>query len=188
MYCVFRSQIHSTIEQEKLSARFVANLENLAAKEALYRVRISSGQNTFVSASVPACQLLGSSFSDEITVHMTSSKPVGLSYHVSSTKCQKTSPSEKSEFQTQVRVKMADEAPRPNLDPTGTGRPTATASSPTAPTEPEAEPGFFQKYVRSTLHHFLVQLFTLTNHQMIFLVALPPPDPHYAAIGRHLLR
>lgn len=140
--------MHSSIEQEKLSARFVATLEELAKKEAMYRVRISVGSNSFVFASVPACQLLGSAFKDDITVHMNAAKVVGLSYHVASSNCVKTSPIEKPEFHTSVQVKLAEEGPRPNLDPLNTGKATATTSSPTAPTEPEPEPNFIQKYVR----------------------------------------
>lgn len=139
----------ASIEQDKLSPRDLVNLEELAQNGGIYRVRIPVGHNSFVSASVPACQLLASGLSDDIDVHMSSSKVIGISYHVASTKCVKKSvASENAPFQTRVSVKHAEDAPRPNLDPHGSGT-TQTAPAAPAPVQEEVDDrSFFAKYVR----------------------------------------
>lgn len=140
------------MEQDKLTPRDLVNLEELAQAGEIYRVRIPVGHNSFVSASVPACQLLASGFSDEVEVHMSSSKVIGISYHVASTKCVKKSAStEKARFQTKASVHHAEDAPRPNLDPQGTGSTHAAPSAPAPEPVEQDDRSFFAKYVRLVL-------------------------------------
>jgi hypothetical protein len=160
----------------------VVNLEALAKNGGHYRVRIPSSQGNFVMASVPACQVLASRFVDQITVHMTSSKPIGISYYTSSSECTQKINSETGAWSTRPRIKHGEEGPRPNLDPLGTGRAAGSPSAP-APQAPQEEPGFFGKYVR-----FVVRLFpslVLSSEQYIdtfalISVALSSPNPDHA--------
>lgn len=135
------------MEQDKLGERDVANLVELAKIGGLYRVRIA---NSFVMASVPACHVLSSRFADQLTVHMTSSKPIAITLQTISSECVDRAQEGVAEWRTLAHVKHGDEAPRPNLDPSNTGKATAAPSVPTPQTAPVEEPGFFQKYVRHT--------------------------------------
>ena len=151
-------------------------------------MRVPVSNNAYISASVPACQLLASGFSDSITLHMTSGRPIALSYHVSSSKCAKTAGVEQAQFQTQVRVKQGEEAPRPNLDPHNTGKAAANPGVPVIPAAAEQEQGFFQKYVRTTIVQpsFRLKPLLTANFMCNETVALPTTHPHHVAHGWNL--
>lgn len=173
----------ASIEQSNLGPRDIVNLEELASSGGIYRIRIPVGQNSFVSASVPACQLLASGFSDEIDVHLSASKVIGVSYHVSSTKCAKKSVvSSSSPFQTRALVKHAEDAPRPNLDPHGLGHPQPSPNAPAIPAQEVVDDrSFFAKYVRPSSPQSPSIVLSLTSLiDILGIVALHDPDSRYA--------
>lgn len=149
-FTAFRASSGVSFQQEKLSTHDIASLEELSASEGNYRVRIGSTQSVF--ASVPACRVLASNFVDQLTVHMSGSKVIGISYHVDSNDCVNKRPSSSAaqsgaQWTTSSRVDVGHDAPRPNLDPTGAGKP-VTAPGGAPPQQVQEEPGFFAKYVR----------------------------------------
>jgi len=107
---------------------------------------------------------------------MTSGKVIGVSYHVTSSKCVKSTGTETSHFQTGVRVKYGEEAPRPNLDPLNTGKTAVNPGVPVVPAEAQQEQGFFQKYVRFTFSlRLLVHSLTpsVISTQWHYLLPIP---------------